>query len=66
MLDKRKLKIKIKKKNCIVIATTSCLVLVLKQGMFNIRRGTALPDLFKGEIAPLHPQFTPMDAYFRK
>jgi hypothetical protein len=59
MLDKQKLKIKIKKKNYIVIAIISCFVLILKQGMLNIRGGTAPPYLFQGSIAPSF-QFTPI------
>jgi hypothetical protein len=50
MLGKRKLKI-----NYIVIAVNSCFVLILKQGMLNIRGGTAPPYLFQGAIAPSCP-----------
>jgi hypothetical protein len=42
MLDKRTFK----KNFFTVIATTSCFVLILKQGMLNISGGTALPNLF--------------------
>jgi hypothetical protein len=43
MLDKRKLKIKILKKNCIVIPIINCFVLILKHVMLNIRGDTGPP-----------------------
>jgi uncharacterized membrane protein len=43
MLGKRKLRFK---NNVILIAITSCFVLILKQGMLNIRGDTAPPNLF--------------------
>jgi hypothetical protein len=54
MLDKRKLKIKLKK-NYIVIVITICFVLILKQSVLNIRGGTATPYLFQEAISPSCP-----------
>jgi hypothetical protein len=57
MLDKQKFKMKFKKKKnviwvviaitiAIAIAIISCFLLILKQGMLNIRGGTPPPNLF--------------------